>query len=71
MKAYECGVCWHVYRPEDGDEVAQVPPGTRFEALPEDWRCPRCDAPKARYLGAAQDETPPGAADGRGDEDAG
>ena len=46
----ECGVCWYVYDPVQGDPVWQVPPGTAFEALPEDWRCPTCDAPRATFL---------------------
>lgn len=46
----ECGVCWYVYRPGDGDGVWQVPPGTPFDALPEEWRCPRCDSDKSRFL---------------------
>lgn len=47
---FECGVCWQVYDPALGDAVAQVPPGTPFAALPEDWCCPGCEAPKARFL---------------------
>jgi rubredoxin len=31
----ECGICWTVYDPAAGDDLAQVPPGTPFEALPE------------------------------------
>jgi [NiFe] hydrogenase assembly HybE family chaperone len=46
----ECGVCWHVYRPEEGDDVWQVPAGVPFEGLPEHWRCPRCDSPKEKFL---------------------
>jgi rubredoxin len=46
----ECGVCWTVYDPALGDPVAQVPPGTPFEALDEQWCCPHCDAPKHRFL---------------------
>lgn len=46
----ECGVCWYVYSPEQGDDVWQVPAGTPFEALPGDWRCPRCDSGKDRFL---------------------
>lgn len=54
--ALECGICWHVYDPAVGDEVAQVPPGTPFAALLDDWRCPNCDAPKQKFmvLGAAR-----------------
>ncbi len=46
----ECGICWQVYDPALGDSVAQVSPGTPFAALPDDWRCPSCDAPKQKFL---------------------
>ncbi len=46
----ECGVCWYVYDPAQGDDVWQVPPGTGFDQLPEAWRCPRCDSGKDRFL---------------------
>ena len=46
----ECGVCWAVYDPAEGDPVWQVPAGTPFADLPEDWRCPTCDAPQDRFL---------------------
>jgi [NiFe] hydrogenase assembly HybE family chaperone len=39
-----------VYDPAVGDTVAQVPPGTPFEALSASWCCPHCDSAKARYL---------------------
>ncbi len=46
----ECGICWTRYDPAEGDAVAQIPPGTPFTALPEDWRCPTCDAPKSKFM---------------------
>ncbi len=46
----ECRICWQVYDPALGDEMGQIAPGTAFEALPSDWRCPQCDAAKAAYL---------------------
>jgi rubredoxin len=46
----ECGICWHVYDPAEGDPVWQVEPGTPFAALPEDWRCPNCDAPQSKLM---------------------
>lgn len=52
---YECGVCWHVYDPAEGDDVGQVPPGTAFDDLPADWSCPTCDGPKTRYMRMADD----------------
>ena len=52
----ECGVCWWVYDPAEGDAVAQIPPGVPFAQLPEDWRCPNCDAPKSRFLALGDKE---------------
>ncbi|MBP7505273.1 MAG: flavin reductase [Prolixibacteraceae bacterium] len=43
---YICVVCGYVYRPEDGDPAAGIPPGTPFSDLPEDYRCPICNAGK-------------------------
>ncbi len=51
----ECGVCWYVYDPAQGDPVWQIPPGTPFSALPEDWRCPNCDAAPARFMRLGDD----------------
>ena len=47
---FECGICWHVYDPAEGDAVWQVAPGTAFADLPEDWRCPNCDAPREKFM---------------------
>jgi flavin reductase (DIM6/NTAB) family NADH-FMN oxidoreductase RutF/rubredoxin len=41
-----CAICGYVYRPEDGDLAIGVPPGTPFSELPEDYRCPICNAGK-------------------------
>jgi len=46
----ECGICWTVYDPAQGDAVAQIEPGTPFTALPEDWTCPNCDAARAKFM---------------------
>ncbi|MGC8591751.1 rubredoxin [Acidithiobacillus sp.] len=27
-----------------------MPPGTPFAALPEHWRCPRCDGDKEQFM---------------------
>lgn len=58
MSTFECGVCWNVYDPAVGDDVAQVPAGTAFADLPEGWRCPTCDSPKERYLQVPEEQTP-------------
>lgn len=51
----ECRICWHVYLPEEGDEVWQVSPGTPFSDLPEYWRCPVCDAEKGSFIRISRD----------------
>ena len=46
----ECKICWSLYDPTQGCETWQVPPGTPFAALPDNWRCPTCDAPKEQFM---------------------
>ncbi len=50
VEKMECGICWHVYDPAEGDSVWQIAPGTKFEDLPENWRCPVCDAPQHKFM---------------------
>jgi rubredoxin len=49
MKKYVCGVCGYVYDPEKGDSEGNIPPGTAFEDLPDDWTCPVCGAAKDQF----------------------
>jgi flavin reductase (DIM6/NTAB) family NADH-FMN oxidoreductase RutF/rubredoxin len=46
---YICTICGHVYYPEEGDSSLGIPPGTPFSDLPEDFRCPICNAGKDYY----------------------
>ena len=46
----ECGVCWWVYDPDQGDAVWQIAPGTAFADLPGHWRCPNCDAAPHQFM---------------------
>ena len=46
---YVCSVCGHCYDPEKGDPDHGIAPGTRFEDLPDDWKCPRCRQPKSAF----------------------
>jgi rubredoxin len=41
--------CGYIYDPSRGDKRRKIPPGTRFEELPEDWKCPCCGASKAMF----------------------
>ncbi len=44
-----CQVCDHIYDPAEGDPDSGIPPGTPFEALPDDWACPVCGAEKSDF----------------------
>jgi rubredoxin len=49
MKKYVCNVCGYIYDPDEGDPDSDIPPGTPFEELPEDWVCPVCGAEKSEF----------------------
>ncbi|NVM30697.1 MAG: rubredoxin [Candidatus Helarchaeota archaeon] len=42
MARWRCRICGYVY-----DEEKQ---GTPFEQLSEFWRCPKCNAPKDKFV---------------------
>ena len=49
MEKWKCSACGYIY-----DEAAGIPDmgiaaGTKFEALPSDWVCPVCGAPKDAF----------------------
>lgn len=46
---YQCSVCGYIYDPEQGDPDGNIPPGTPFEKLPDDWQCPVCGASKSEF----------------------
>ncbi len=48
---YVCGVCGYTY-----DEEKE---GTPFAALPDDWQCPLCRAPKSAFKPEAAPESAP------------
>ncbi|MDA3879326.1 MAG: flavin reductase [Prolixibacteraceae bacterium] len=43
---YVCIICGYTYDPEVGEPSMDIPPGTPFEDLPEDFLCPICNATK-------------------------
>ena len=48
-RKYQCDVCDHAYDEAEGDEDTGIAPGTRWEDIPDDWRCPECGAEKSEY----------------------
>lgn len=49
MDRYICTVCANIYDPDLGDPEDDIPAGTPFENLPEDWICPVCGSNKNKY----------------------
>jgi rubredoxin len=49
MDKYQCNVCGWIYDPDKGDPSQNVPAGTAFEDLPDDWTCPECGAGKDEF----------------------
>lgn len=50
MAKYKCTICGWVYDPKFGDEDGGIAPGTPFEKIPDDWRCPVCNASKSNFV---------------------
>jgi rubredoxin len=49
MKVWECTVCGFVYDEAAGMPEEGIPPGTRWEDVPDSWVCPDCQAGKALF----------------------
>ena len=48
-KTWLCVLCGLVYSEREGWPDDGIPPGTRWEDVPEDWGCPDCGASKADF----------------------
>ena len=46
---YYCTACGYIYDPALGDPDSGIPPGTKFEDLPDNWVCPVCGTEKADF----------------------
>jgi len=49
MDKYVCSMCGYIYDPKHGDMDNGISPGTKFEDLPDDWKCPGCGASKKKF----------------------
>ena len=50
MKKYICDICGYEYDNEKGEPERNIPAGTLWDDIPEDWLCPVCDAPKSDFF---------------------
>jgi rubredoxin len=44
-----CVNCGYIYDSAAGDPYSDIPPGTAFKDLPEDWVCPLCYVTKDQF----------------------
>lgn len=49
MLKFVCKQCGYIYDPEQGDPDGGIAPGTEFENLPDNWKCPVCSAGKEDF----------------------
>ena len=49
LRIWECVLCGFRYDESIGDPDSGVPPGTRWEDVPDDWFCPECGACKSEF----------------------
>jgi rubredoxin-NAD+ reductase len=49
MKKYICIICELIYDEELGLPNEGIPPGTKFEDIPDDWHCPLCGIDKTFF----------------------
>jgi rubredoxin len=49
VKRYMCMVCGFIYDEELGWPEEDIPPGTKWEDLPDTWVCPECGVGKEDF----------------------
>ena len=50
FRVWECQICGWIYDEAKGSPDDGIPPGTRWEDIPEDWCCPECGATKDEFV---------------------
>lgn len=49
MAEYKCTVCGYIFDTEKGESRRDVAPGTAWDDVPEDFKCPLCGAVKRMF----------------------
>ena len=49
MKTYICVICGFMFSEELGRPKEGIPPGTKWQDVPESWTCPDCGAEKKDF----------------------
>jgi rubredoxin len=48
-RQWMCANCGYIYVQLNGDPAAGIAPGTAWEDIPEDWKCPDCGSEKSDF----------------------
>ncbi len=49
MKQYMCLLCGFIYKQAEGLPDEGIAPGTTWDDIPPNWRCPDCGASKSDF----------------------
>jgi rubredoxin len=49
LEKYICSICGHIYDPEKGEPIQDIPSGIAFSDLPVGWQCPVCGAERKNF----------------------
>jgi rubredoxin-NAD+ reductase len=49
FRQFICRACGYVYDEAKGDPDGGLPPGTRYDDIPDDWACPLCGVTKGDF----------------------
>jgi len=49
MKTYMCMICGFIYDEEKGLPDQGIVPGTKWDDVPVNWKCPECGARKEDF----------------------
>ncbi len=58
-EVHVCKVCHYEYNEIEGDEKAEIRPGTKFDDLPDSWTCPICGEGKNSFSDVTLPSIPP------------
>ncbi len=49
MRKWQCMTCGFIYDEAESWPDDDLPPGIRWEDVPDDWICPECGRPKSDF----------------------
>ncbi|BFT29555.1 rubredoxin RubA [Alteromonas sp. D210916BOD_24] len=47
---YRCRICGWIYDEALGSPEDNIPPGTKWDDVPDDWECPDCGVTKDKFI---------------------